>query len=203
LSEIIRVPKVMYSWRASEKSSQSNPNAKPLAPIKSRMSVETHLESQKYSYRLKLVNPHPALYQVDILSNRSPSISIVIPTAFAEVNGKISLEILLNSIEKTTLKREIEIVCVVDPKFESTIERLKTKLVINWVRCHQEEFNYSKAVNAGVNFSSNEHILILNDDMEFISGDWADILNGYLEYPNTGIVGAKLLFQDGEIQHAG
>jgi glycosyltransferase involved in cell wall biosynthesis len=203
LAKIIHVPEVMYSWRASEKSSQSNPIAKPLSPVKTRMSVETHLESQKYNYKLKLVNPHPALYQVDVLSNRNQSISIVIPTAFAMIKGKISLGILLDSIEKTALNRKIEIVCVIDPKFESTINKLDTKLKINWVRCHQEEFNYSKAVNAGVNFSTSEHILILNDDMEFISDDWVDTLNGFLEYPNTGIIGAKLLFPDGKIQHAG
>jgi glycosyltransferase involved in cell wall biosynthesis len=203
LTEIVRVPSIMYSWRASEKSSQANPIAKPLAPLRTRMSVETHLESQNYKYRLKLANPHPALYQVDILSKRSPSISIIIPTAFAKVNGAIALEILLKSIEETAMVRDIEVICVIDPDFETFIDELNTKLTINWVRYHQEVFNYSKAVNAGVRSSSNENILILNDDMEFISKDWIDTLNGYLDYPGIGIVGAQLLFPDGNIQHAG
>ena len=203
LTEIVHVPNIMYSWRASKKSSQANPVAKPLAPLKTRMSVETHLESQKYKYKLKLANPHPALYQVDILSKRSPSISIVIPTAFAMINGTIALEILLKSIEVAVMSRDIEIICVIDPDFESSRDKLNTKLRIHWVRFHQEVFNYSKAVNLGVSSSSNENILILNDDMEFISKDWIDTLNGYLDYPGTGIVGAKLLFPDGNIQHAG
>jgi GT2 family glycosyltransferase len=203
LTEIVHVPKVMYSWRASEKSSQANPIAKPLAPIKTRMSVETHLESQNYKYRLKLANPHPALYQVDILSKRSPSLSIVIPTRFALINGEIALQILLRSIEESKLNNEVEIICVVDPDHESAKNELKTKLTIKWVRYHQEEFNYSKAVNAGVDASINENILILNDDMEFVSKDWMDTLNGFLDYPGTGIIGAKLLFPDGNTQHAG
>jgi GT2 family glycosyltransferase len=203
LTEIVHVPKVMYSWRASEKSSQANPIAKPLAPIKTRMSVETHLENQGYKYRLKLANPHPAIYQVDILSKRSPSLSIVITTRFALIDGEIALQTLLRSIEESKLNNEVEIICVVSPYYESAKNQLKTKLTIKWVRYHQEEFNYSKAVNVGVSASINENILILNDDMEFVSKDWIDTLNGFLGIPGTGIVGAKLLFPDGNIQHAG
>jgi GT2 family glycosyltransferase len=45
--------------------------------------------------------------------------------------------------------------------------------------------------------------LFLNDDTEVISRDWLETLLGHLEDPGVGIVGARLLFENGTIQSAG
>lgn len=64
-------------------------------------------------------------------------------------------------------------------------------------------FNYSRAVNAGVRATSGEVVLLLNDDVEVLSADWLRRMVERACAPDVGVVGAKLLFPDGTIQHAG
>ena len=43
----------------------------------------------------------------------------------------------------------------------------------------------------------------MNNDIELISGDWLEKMLGYAQQPHIGAVGAKLIFEDNTIQHAG
>src|SRR5690606_5224000 len=70
------------------------------------------------------------------------------------------------------------------------------------VRCDRP-FNFAERINAGVLAASGEHVLLLNDDMEVVTPDWIERLVMYSQVPDIGAVGAKLLFGDGRIQHAG
>ena len=66
-----------------------------------------------------------------------------------------------------------------------------------------EPFNFSAKVNRGVAASSGELLLFLNDDTELIEPGSIDELAGLALEPGVGLVGAKLLFADGTLQHAG
>jgi GT2 family glycosyltransferase len=67
---------------------------------------------------------------------------------------------------------------------------------------YDRDFNFSAVVNLGAAHANGEHLLLLNDDTEVISADW---LVKMLEACTDGVgaVGAKLLFEDGTLQHAG
>jgi GT2 family glycosyltransferase len=71
--------------------------------------------------------------------------------------------------------------------------------VIYW----KHEFNYSAINNFGVDNSTGEYILLLNNDTEMINSDCLRELNSYCARPGIGIVGAKLLYDDDTIHHAG
>ncbi len=64
-------------------------------------------------------------------------------------------------------------------------------------------FNFSRAVNRGVALSDGPLVLLLNNDVEVIEPGWLKEMVGCFAYPQTGIVGAKLLYPDGTLQHAG
>lgn len=64
-------------------------------------------------------------------------------------------------------------------------------------------FNFSVAVNEGVRVAHGELVLLLNDDVEVIEPRWLERMVGVLQEPTIGVVGAKLLFEDGTIQHLG
>jgi len=64
-------------------------------------------------------------------------------------------------------------------------------------------FSFAKKANFGVNLVSDGIVFLLNDDLEVISADWIQRLAGLAARPPVGIVGARLLFEDGTIQHAG
>ena len=66
-----------------------------------------------------------------------------------------------------------------------------------------EGFNFSDLVNFGVAQTDGNYILLLNNDTEVISANWIEELLMYAQRDDVGAVGAKLLFPDRTIQHAG
>jgi O-antigen biosynthesis protein len=67
---------------------------------------------------------------------------------------------------------------------------------------YDDVFNFSAVINLGAAHATGEYLLLLNDDTEVVSSDWlTQMLDACA--PGVGAVGAKLLFEDGTLQHAG
>lgn len=64
-------------------------------------------------------------------------------------------------------------------------------------------FNFSKLMNVGAGLATGEYILMLNNDVEILKGDWITWMVAYTQNEWTGAVGVKLLYPDDRIQHAG
>jgi O-antigen biosynthesis protein len=65
------------------------------------------------------------------------------------------------------------------------------------------EFNFSAALNLGARNAQGEIFVFLNNDTEIIDPIWLEELAAWAERPEIGITGAKLLYPNGTIQHAG
>lgn len=68
---------------------------------------------------------------------------------------------------------------------------------------YDHPFNYSAINNWAVRQASGEQILLLNDDIETQQPGWLQALRGELARPQVAAVGARLLYPNGHIQHAG
>lgn len=66
-----------------------------------------------------------------------------------------------------------------------------------------KEFNYSAINNFGVSKASGDYILLLNNDTEVISPEAIHEMLGICMRDDVGVVGAKLLYPDNTVQHAG
>ena len=64
-------------------------------------------------------------------------------------------------------------------------------------------FNYSAINNFGFKFAKGDYIMLLNNDVELITPDIFQSMLGFCMRPEVGIVGAKLLYNDHTVQHAG
>lgn len=64
-------------------------------------------------------------------------------------------------------------------------------------------FNFSAINNFAVAAARGEVVCLLNNDTEVISADWLETMLGHLVQPGVGVVGAKLLYPDGRVQHGG
>ena len=64
-------------------------------------------------------------------------------------------------------------------------------------------FNYSALNNAAVAVAGGEVLCFLNNDIEMIAGDWLSIMVRQALRADIGAVGARLLYRDGTVQHAG
>ena len=65
------------------------------------------------------------------------------------------------------------------------------------------QFNYSALHNAAVPAAAATCCALLNDDTEVVDGGWLAAMVAQLLQPGVGAVGAKLVYPDGRIQHAG
>jgi GT2 family glycosyltransferase len=64
-------------------------------------------------------------------------------------------------------------------------------------------FNFSALINASIPHLDTPFALLLNDDVTIVTPDWVEAMLEHAQRPEIGVVGAKLLYPDGAIQHAG
>lgn len=64
-------------------------------------------------------------------------------------------------------------------------------------------FNYAAINNMAAKEAKGEYLVFLNNDTEIISRGWMEEMLGICQQPDVGVVGSKLFYPDGTIQHAG
>jgi len=126
-----------------------------------------------------------------------PAISVIVPTR----DRPDLLEPLLATLERSAWT-PLEVVLVdngtTDPRARDLLSH-SGHLVIDAAG----PFNFPALIDAGVQASSGEVLVLLNNDIEGDDPHWLHALIACLETPGCGIAGALLLYPDGSIQHAG
>jgi GT2 family glycosyltransferase len=142
-------------------------------------------------------------YKIDYKIKGNPKVSIVVPNK----DHIEDLDKLLKSIEKSTYSNYEVVVVENNSENKETFEYYdkisKENDKIKIVKFDIKYFNYSAIVNFGVENSNGEYIVLLNNDIEFITNNWIEEMLMYAQRPDVGICGAKLYFEDRSIQHAG
>jgi O-antigen biosynthesis protein len=126
-------------------------------------------------------------------------VSVIIPTAGS--GGLIRK--CLASLRATTAKGALEFVILdnvpaSDKKTKSWLRRQADKIVEM-----PPPFNWSRFNNAGARAATGQYLLFLNDDVEALQPGWLEALLEQAQQPATGVVGARLLYPDGKVQHSG
>ena len=83
--------------------------------------------------------------------------------------------------------------------YEEIQKKYENVKVVKW----ENEFNYAAINNFGVTFAKGDYYLFLNNDTEVINETAVSELLGCCMREDVGIVGAKLLYEDDTVQHAG
>ena len=131
-----------------------------------------------------------------------PLVSIVIPNR----NAAAVLTQCVGGLFNATRYRPLELIIVDNESTDATvldlyrtIERQQRGRVVSYAG----RFNFSAACNAGAAAAKGDLLLFLNNDIEILEPDWLEELVRWALLPEIGIVGPKLLYPDGSIQHAG
>ncbi len=133
------------------------------------------------------------------LGNARPLVSIIVPTR----DGR-SLIRCLDSVRRQTTYENFEILVVDNGS--------ATAPTLDYLHAHEREitvlrderpFNYSALNNTAAQRAQGELLLLLNDDVEVMAGDWLSEMVGQILRSGVGVVGAKLNYPNGTIQHAG
>lgn len=201
---VFHLPKVLYHWRVVPGSTAASGDAKPGSVEAGRRAVADAFVRR--SYAAVVEQPKWAVdARVGIFAARfphtGPRVSIIIPTK----NRVDLLRRCIESIEKTAYA-DYELVIVDngsdDPKTISYLESLPHK-VLRIGDPPGQGFSFAYINNEAVRRVNTEFVLFLNNDTRVRSADWLSQLMGYARMDKVGAVGARLLFDDGTIQHAG
>jgi O-antigen biosynthesis protein len=199
------VPGVLYHWRAWSGSTATGIQAKPWAQTAAAGVQRAHLEAIGFP---GTADPSeiPGLNEVHPAIVGTPTVSIVIPTASRArtPGGTVPLvNECIDSVLKDGGYDHVEIIVVhtngPTPSQRSELERRGVRLVTYETR----SFNFSKAVNLGVQHASGDYLLLLNDDTTIRRPGSIRHLLEIAQLPDVGAVGARLSYPDGRTQHAG
>lgn len=127
-----------------------------------------------------------------------PKVSVIIPTRDrAEL-----LERCVEGLLHRTDYPDVEVLVVDndsrEPQTRAVFEKYKLGVVP-----FPGSFNWSAMNNAGAKAASGDVLLFLNNDTDVIKAGWLNELAAHAMRPEVGAVGAKLLFADDTVQHAG
>ena len=144
---------------------------------------------------------------LDVEVPRGKLVSIVIPTAgrTRPINGK-PLDLIVNcvsQIRNETCFDATEIIVVDNGDLSDDQLRFLRDAGCRMRTYTDSHFNVAKKINMGAEIAKGDILLLLNDDIGVISSDWLRRMLQHFEKPHVGVVGAKLLYADGTIQHAG
>ncbi len=207
---VVHIPRVLYHWRAIETSAASGDEAvKPWAFEAGTRAVQAHCERIGLEARVDHDEELSGVYHLRPALTRRPPVSIVIPTNGTRREVRYEevtlVEHCVRSIVEKSTYPDYEIVCVVDASTDPAAIAEIEEVAGDRLRLatHDGEFNFSAKINLGARHSEGDLLLLLNDDMEVVTPEWIDRLVMYAQHPGIGAVGARLLWEDGRLQHAG
>lgn len=199
--EIYHVPKVLYHWRKHESSTALDSKAKEYSSKAGLRALQAHYSRLNLKTRVVTVS-RDNYFRTQWPVIGDDKVSIIIPTK----NHASLLESCINSIQSTVNCDRVEFIIIDNNSTEesarSYFNRLAAKKNFRVVR-DNGDFNYSRLMNLGVTKASFDYVLMLNNDVEAIEEGWLDEMLSLASRKDIGVVGAKLLYPDQTIQHAG
>ena len=201
--KVAHVPRVLYHWRSLPSSTASSSSQKTYAVDAARRAIQESLDRRSSGMATVISGCIPGRWRVRYLLEDPPRVSIIIASG-----GKV--EILRKNLDSLFGKTEyanFEVV-VIDNSKHMEIRKLVQKWPdprrpLRYVDWRNKAFNYSVINNEAARHCQSQLLLFLNDDTTVIAPGWLEAMVELAARPEVGAVGAKLLYPDGRIQHAG
>jgi len=143
------------------------------------------------TWRLRLPLPSPA-----------PRVSVIIPTR----DHPALLAAAVDGVLDRTSYPDVELIIVDNgsemPETRTLLASLEQTPRVRVVY-DEAPFNFARLNNAAARLATGGVLCFLNDDTNVITPDWLDEMTALALQPDVGVVGARLIYGDGTIQHAG
>lgn len=160
-----------------------------------------HVPFVLYHARIQTDAGSPSAPSKRPLPESWPTVSVIIPTR----DHKDLLAVVIEGLEHNTDYPILQIIVADNdsrqPETLAYFDALRAR-GIEIVNC-AGEFNFSDINNKAAKQSNGELILFLNNDVSMIASDWLKAMAGFFGDPTIAAAGAKLLYPDGSLQHAG
>lgn len=199
---IAHIPFVLYHWRAIEGSTALAPDQKSYPYENARRAIEAHLQRVGTPAPVEKT-AHAGIYRVRwLLPEPAPRVALIIPT-----RDRVELlRTAVDSILERTDYPDLELL-VVDNRSETptalaylaSLERRERVRVVHW----DHPFSFAGLNNWAAKLTDAPLIGFVNNDIEAVGPEWLREMAGRALRPEVGCVGAKLLYPDLTVQHAG
>lgn len=193
------IPRVLYHWRIIPGSVSGGGDAKGYAYVAAINALTDHVADEVHPAKVSNTE-YVGLYRIQRESG-APSVTIILP-----FHNKAEMTIdCLRSIEQSTYKNFK--ILLISNNSEATAFAEVGAYASDHAHISVHElnipFNWSAINNWGVQQCDSDYVLLLNNDMTIISEDWIESLLDSGIKKGVGAVGARLLFEDDTVQHAG
>ena len=207
---IVHIPVICYHWRYHKGSTASDPKSKLYAFEAGSRAIAAHYERLGIAYKSIEKGVTYGYYHTvyEAPTEDAPLVSVIIPNK----DHSEDLEKCISSCIEHSEYRRLEFIVVENNSTEGEtfeyykeLESRSGKIdgieirVLHWER----EFNYSAINNFGAGYAKGEYLLFLNNDVEMRAAESITRMVALSMRPETGVVGARLLYGDDTIQHAG
>lgn len=196
------IPRVLYHWRMVPGSTAAHIAAKGDPWREASFRALRNAVQRRGEDAVVEPGRAPDTYRIKYAVDPEARVTIIIPT-------KDNVELLrqcVGSIQERTAHRAFEILVISNnterPEALSYLEQGAERGDFRYVR-KDGPFNYSALNNLAVRHAESPYVLFLNDDTEVIEPDWLTAMLEHAQRPPIGVVGARLLFEDRTVQHAG
>ncbi|ONG50133.1 hypothetical protein BKE38_19310 [Pseudoroseomonas deserti] len=205
-ARIHHIPKILYHWRRGGAVASFSEGAAARCQAASRAAVAAHLSAQGITGAEVVPAPRAPLWNRVIfpLPARPPrvSVSVIVPTRDRAALLARCMDGLLHRTEWD----EIEIIIVDNDSREAATLALMGALAMDprvTILRIPGAFNYSALNNAAARIACGDLLLLLNNDIDVLHPGWLAEMVRHATRPEIGAVGARLLYADGRVQHAG
>ena len=202
-TKIHHIKKSLYVWRAAAGSTAQTMDAKPYAIAAGECAINAHLQRVGLQGEAHAIPGAPGAFQLHYELTGHPLITVMIPNK----DHTDDLDRCLTSLYKNAGYDNFEVLVIENNSTDPETERYYAQIPQKFANCrvvrYQGKFNFSAINNFGAQFANGEQLLLLNNDIEVTSQDFLRELLSYSQRPDVGAVGAKLIYPDNEIQHAG
>ena len=200
--KIYHCQRILYHWRCSNQSTAASQGNKMYAIHAGKAALNAHYKRLGWNARAQ-EGAVDGWYQTKFTLKEEPLVSILIPNK----DHTDDLDVCLNSFFERADYQNYEFIIIennsVLPETFAYYEKIEKEhdnvKVVYW----EAGFNYSAINNFGFKFAKGDYIMLLNNDVELITPDIFQSMLGFCMRPEVGIVGAKLLYNDHTVQHAG
>jgi GT2 family glycosyltransferase len=203
---VAHVPKVLYHWRAIPGSTATSMFDKNYVVPAGIRALQDRL-ARNGQRGTVAASRFPGCFDVRVKLAEQPLVSVVIPTAGRDrkIRRKTQNLVLhcVEQVQRLSTYPNYEIVIVDNGDLSDGTRQALLLYKCRLITYGEPEFNISKKLNLGASIANGSYLLLLNDDIEVIRGDWIEAMLEQGVKPGVGAVGAKLLYENRTLQHVG
>lgn len=202
---VIHVPEILYHWRSVPGSTALGATEKPRSIELGQQAVQQALERRQKRGAVKIPG-FARQYNVGVYAIEyapcefTEHVTIVIPTK----DRADLLRTCIDSVHMHTQYPHYDILVINNNSVEPETAQYLNRADVKHIDIQTDSFNFSHLMNAAANHAKGDYLLLLNNDTEVLHDGWLTAMMGTaLLDDRIGAVGAKLLYNDNTVQHAG